>query len=295
MINNRLKGIVLAIVSGAAFGLIPLFTIPLIAEGLSFESILCYRFALTAAVIGGALAAARVSLRITLPEVWRVSILSLMYVAHGVILFDSYNYLSSGIATSLVYTSPVWCAIIGLVFLREKPSFRKIAAIVIASVGVGLLTGAFAGGAHFSAYGLFLGLVSGGFYGVYLTILPRLKLPSLNAFSLTFYIFALASVYAALDATLFRGGLQAIPSARAAVNLTLLALIPTALSNVCLALALRCVDSTIVAILGAFEPLAAMVVGVFAFAEHVGLDTASGVLLILVAVAILTLHAKKRV
>jgi len=41
---NKLNGFLYGLLSSASFGLIPLFTIPAMREGMNFESILFYRF-----------------------------------------------------------------------------------------------------------------------------------------------------------------------------------------------------------------------------------------------------------
>lgn len=43
---NSLKGIFYGIVTSVTFGLIPLFTLPLMQKGMEFDSILFYRFLL---------------------------------------------------------------------------------------------------------------------------------------------------------------------------------------------------------------------------------------------------------
>ena len=89
-------------------------------------------------------------------------------------------------------------------------------------------------------------------------------------------------------ATLKDGQIETVPNAAGWTNLILLGLIPTALSNICVTMSLRLIDSTIVAILGAFEPLTAMVVGILILGDAWSMMSLCGAFLILVAVAMLT-------
>ena len=73
----------------------------------------------------------------------------------------------------------------------------------------------------------------------------------------------------------------------------LLGVLPTAFSNICVTMALRLVDTTAVAILGAFEPLTAMVIGIVVLGEPCGVATIMGVLMVLAAVTILTWRSKR--
>lgn len=89
------------------------------------------------------------------------------------------------------------------------------------------------------------------------------------------------------------GGVAEVPDSSWWLDLALLGLIPTAISNICVTVSLKLIDSTIVAILGAFEPLTAMVVGVVILGEPLGFIGVVGGMLILVAVAILTINPQK--
>ena len=50
---NNLKGFAFGILTSATFGLIPLFTLPLMAKGMQFDSILFYRFLFAALATPG--------------------------------------------------------------------------------------------------------------------------------------------------------------------------------------------------------------------------------------------------
>ena len=54
---NNLKGFAFGILTSATFGLIPLFTLPLMAKGMQFDSILFYRFLFAALALAGIMAA----------------------------------------------------------------------------------------------------------------------------------------------------------------------------------------------------------------------------------------------
>lgn len=287
--NNNLTGYALAILSGASFGLIPLFTIPVTDAGMGYASIILYRFFFGSLFMLAFLLCRQVSLRISWSDFLRISILSLIYIICAFTLFGSYDYISSGVATSLIYTNPIWCCVIGLLFLGERLSRRKTLAIVLTTIGVMLLSGFFAADARFSAWGIFLGLCSGIGYGIYLILLPRLRISKMASTKLTFYIFFNAFLYLLLYSLFVEGGTGSVPDSTSWLNLVLLGLLPTAFSNICVTMALRRIDTTIVAILGAFEPLTAMVVGVLILGETCGIDTTVGGLLVLLAVMILTL------
>lgn len=290
--TKQTRGIINGIVSGVSFGLIPLFSIPVIAAGMGNVSILVYRFLFGSIAMLGMLLLRKTDMRISISELLRIIILSAFYIGTALATLECYHYLSSGIATALVYTDPIWCAIIGLLFLGDKFSLKQTSSIILATVGVMMMTGVFTEDGTFSALGLFWGLMSGLSYALYLIFVPRLNLKRIPSLKLTFYVFFIGMILLAAYNITTEGRIETVPDTECWINLILLGLIPTALSNICVTMSLRLIDSTIVAILGAFEPLTAMVIGILVLGDPWSLLSLSGAALILLAVAILTILPK---
>ena len=89
-------------------------------------------------------------------------------------------------------------------------------------------------------------------------------------------------------------GIGSINSVYQIINVLLIALIPTVISNLTLILAVKNVGSTITAILGSLEPLTAVLVGIFWFDEPFNLQYAIGLLLILVSVSLVVWFNNRR-
>lgn len=291
--NSQLRGVVNGIISGVSFGMIPLFSIPVIAAGMDNVSILVYRFLFGSAAMLAILLLRKTNMRVSLSELLRIVLLAIFYITTALATLECYKYLSSGIATALVYTDPIWCALIGLAFLGDKFSIKLTSSILLASLGVMMMTGVFSGDGTFSMIGLLVGLASGLAYGIYLILVPRLKVKHIASLKLTFYVFFTGMWLLIAYSLMTNGGVEEVPDSSCWLDLALLGLIPTAISNICVTVSLKLIDSTIVAILGAFEPLTAMVVGVVILGEPLGFIGVVGGMLILVAVAILTINPQK--
>ena len=291
--NSQLRGVVNGIISGVSFGMIPLFSIPVIAAGMDNVSILVYRFLFGSAAMLAILLLRKTNMRVSLSELLRIVLLAFFYITTALATLECYKYLSSGIATALVYTDPIWCALIGLAFLGDKFSIKLTSSILLASLGVMMMTGVFSGDGTFSMIGLLLGLASGLAYGIYLILVPRLKVKHIASLKLTFYVFFTGMWLLIAYSLMTNGGVEEVPDSSCWLDLALLGLIPTAISNICVTVSLKLIDSTIVAILGAFEPLTAMVVGVVILGEPLGFIGVVGGMLILVAVAILTINPQR--
>ena len=105
--NSQLRGVVNGIISGVSFGMIPLFSIPVIAAGMDNVSILVYRFLFGSAAMLAILLLRKTNMRVSLSELLRIVLLAIFYITTALATLECYKYLSSGIATALVYTDPI--------------------------------------------------------------------------------------------------------------------------------------------------------------------------------------------
>jgi len=105
---------------------------------------------------------------------------------------------------------------------------------------------------------------------------------------LTFYVFIVSTILFAIKAGT-NEGIQPVPDIMSLVNLILLAIVPTVISNITLVLAVHNIGGTLTAVLGAVEPITAVCVGVLVFNEPFTPDLATGILLIIIAVTLIIL------
>ena len=93
---NNLKGFAFGILTSATFGLIPLFTLPLMAKGMQFDSILFYRFLFAALALAGIMAAKKESFHADKRDIPVLILLGFFYTASAMFLFWGYNFMSGG-------------------------------------------------------------------------------------------------------------------------------------------------------------------------------------------------------
>ena len=292
--STTVKGFLNASISGIAFGLIPLFAIPVLATGMHSTSVLIYRYAFGCLAMLGMLMFHRTRMWLAFGDFLRILLLSAMYAVSSIALIEGYNYMASGIATTLLFSYPVWTLLLSVVFLHERLSLTTAVAIGIAVAGVFFLSGILDGnGSMEGLTGLFLLLLSGFLYAVYMVVFPRMRIRQMPSLKLTFYIFFFAMLILTLYATFTRGRIDPIDTRSQLINLFLLGVVPTAVSNVTLIVALKQISSTLAAVLGAFEPMTAMCVGILLFGEPLTLPIVIGFVLIITSVFILVLSKRK--
>ncbi|WHT38237.1 EamA family transporter [Myroides sp. mNGS23_01] len=125
---KNLKGILFALISSGTFGLVPLFSLPLLVPSLRPEgvaaigipTILFYRFLFSSATMGAVCVYKKTSLKISIQDLAVVFFLALLYAATAKFLVDSYEYIASGLATTVHFLYPLFVSIVMIVFFKEK-------------------------------------------------------------------------------------------------------------------------------------------------------------------------------
>lgn len=290
--SSSIKGYGYASLSAITFGTIPLFSIPVMKAGMLLPSVLIYRFAFGCFFMMVVLLWRKQNLHIKWGDGLRIMFLSIMYAVSAVCLFSSYEYMPGGIATTLLFSYPVWTEILLIIFFNEKLSIRISLVIILAIVGVAFLGGIGQTDGIKSLWGVTLAMSSGLLYAIYMVIFPHMRISKLPALKVNFYIFFMAMLLLILYSSFTTGGIQHIPDADSFFSLILLGLIPTTISNVTLVRSLTLIDSASVAILGAFEPLTAMTIGVTLMGEPLTTSAIIGCILIITSVILLITKGK---
>ena len=286
---NKFKGFLYGIVASSTFGLLPLFTLPVMGEGLTTFSILSYRMLFASILVAVLMLIGRVSFATNLKELRWFAVLGFLYYGSAALLFQAYGGMASGLATTLHFMYPVSVTIIMALVYKQRPSLVTICAIILSIVGVDLLCFRESSTGVSSLLSIFLVLLSGVCYAVYLVLVSTVRrINQQNSQKLTFYVLMFSGAFFMLS-TLQGGGLQIIPSASAGINLLLMATLPTLLSNLALVRSVKNIGSTLTSVLGAMEPLTAIIVGILVFDESLRGLMVVGIILILVSVSLIVL------
>lgn len=206
---------------------------------------------------------------------WLVAISSLT-------LFQSYNYMEAGIASTILFVYPILVALIIAVVYKEKVSLQTIFCIFLALSGIGLLYNG-ADGATLSLIGIGLVIASSLSYAIYIVGVNRPMLKEVATLKITFYIL-LFGVLLFLIRVDFGQSLQIVDKWYLWGNLIALAVFPTTISFLCTTQAIQYIGSTPTAILGALEPVTAVFFGIIIFGETLTLRLCYGIALIILAV-----------
>ena len=292
--RKRTLGYLAGIIAGISYGTNPLFAKPLLESGVPVLVMLFFRYGISVLLLAGWMLLKNEPFRVKGRELGLLAVLGLLFACSSLFLFASYAFIPSGLATTLVYLYPVFVALI-MVLLRFYPSWQTWLSI-IATFGGLLLLSQPSGGALIKPLGILLAICSALSYAFYLVIVNRSKrIKQVSEHTLTLYALLTGMI---LFATLriCQGGsfVEGIGTAADWANLLGLAIVPTMISMLTLAISSRYIGPTKTSVLGVFEPLTAILIGTVLFRETLSMKMAVGIIICVAAVVFMILKPGKK-
>lgn len=298
---SEIKGYLLAALAAAAYGTNPAFAVPLYADGMNPNSVLLFRYVMGLPILALILVVRRTGFRLAKDEVGPTAILGILMSLSSLGLFESYKYMNSGVASTLLFVYPVMVAVMMIFFFHEKFRMTVALCLLIMAAGLMLLMKP-SGGETLSAFGCLLVMLSALTYALYIVFVNVSKtIKEIPTTKLLFYVLAWGCLVFLVMIPMGHS-LTMPPVASGWLNLTALAVIPTVFSLACTTRAIQLIGSTPTAILGALEPVSAVVLSVAVLGQAITMREIAGGLLIVLATTIvigdktvdkLILHVRK--
>lgn len=291
--KNSIVGYSAGIITGITYGLNPLFGIPLMNDGASIDSILFFRYGFSVVLLAAFLILSRQSFKVTPKQLGILLILGLLYTSSSICLFESYKYIASGLATTLIFLYPVFVALI-MVVLRVYPTWQVWLAILATFVGV-LILAQSDDTQTIDPIGVLLALCSGLSYAIFIVIVNSSRIiRPISSTMLTFYSLSVGMVIFYINTLLSPNDLTTgINGSSAWLCLVGLAILPTIISTATLALSTRKIGATKASVLGVFEPITAIMVGTIAFNEPITTNIIVGISIAIAAIIFMIMASKK--
>ncbi len=288
--SRRIAGLIAGFVAGVSYGTNPLFAKPLLDSGVPVLVMLLFRYGFSAAILAGWMLLKKEPFKVRGRELGLLVVLGLLFSCSSLFLFFSYEFIPSGLATTLVYLYPVFVALI-MVFLRFYPSWQTWLSIIATFGGILLLSSP-SSGAEIKIPGIILATASALSYAFYLVIVNRSKrIRNVSEHTLTLYaLLTGTALFVSLRALQGGSFVEGIDTVADWGNLIGLAIVPTMISMLTLALSSRYIGPTKTSILGVFEPLTAILIGTLLFGEPLTLKMAIGIAVCVGAVVFMILR-----
>lgn len=292
---DKIKGILFAALSSSTFGLAPFFTISLIMAGYSTFEALSYRWGVASLFLFLVGVFSGIKFRMSWRDFRMVFCLSLFRATTSFSLVVAYQNIASGVASVIHFMYPLAVALTMMFVFKEPKSKTIISAIVISIIGaVFLSTGNIesSGGGN-TVLGIVMSTISVFSYAGYIVGVRRTRAVNIPSVPLTCSVMGIGAVLFIIGG-FFTGGIRIETDPHIWLYIAGLGLVATAISNISLVQGIKLAGPTLASIMGAMEPLTAVVIGIFVFGETFSWHTAVGIVLILFAVLLVILKQQKK-
>ena len=294
----KIVGYTAGVVTGVSYGFNPLFGVPVLSRGIHVDTVLFYRYGFAVLILALMMLAGHRNLRLSARQAVMMVVMGTLYTCSSFFLFAAYNYIPSGIATTIVFLYPVVVAII-MMFLRVFPTWQTWVSILTTFVGVVFLC-RYDPSEPIMWKGLVLAFLSGFSYAFYIVLINNSStVKAIRSDVLTFYtlvvgLFLFAGHAAITGTSIPEESSMLCEHPVSWVNLLLLAVVPTVISTTTLAVSTRNIGATKASVMGVFEPVTAILTGILAFGEVFTVNVAVGIVLSMAAIVFMILSGRDR-
>jgi drug/metabolite transporter (DMT)-like permease len=191
---------------------------------------------------------------------------------------------------------PVIVALCMMVFFGEQKSWINIGGIALSILGVYFLAsgdGLVVEGGN-TALGLACSLISALSFAAYYIVMKRTRADKIEVVKFTTWIMLMSAVYFIVCGFIFDGNITIVTDFKQWMSILGLGLWATMVSNFTGVKAVRRIGPTLTSILGALQPLTAVILGILFLNEHLSLRTVVGIGMIMIAVMIIVQHQSKK-
>ena len=278
------KGFSLVILSAVLFGTMPFFAKQIYGMGGNSLTLCFHRFCLSIPFLYLIVRYKyKISLKITGRESRKILVLSLCCAGTPLLLFQSYRYIPSGMATTIHFVYPILVLLGCVVFYRERLTVKKSVCAALCLLGILFF---YTPGESGSPAGVALAFASGVTYALYVLYYSKSGLAEMNTFKLSFYL-SLVSSAGILAGAVLSGKIVYEMPPQAWLLSVLFAFIVSVVATVSFQAGTARIGPEKSSMLSTFEPLTSIAAGVVLFSEPVTPRTAFGIACILCAVILL--------
>ena len=282
-------GILAALSAGIVWGLLGFFVRTSDNLGISPMQLTCLRYIMIFAIVCVYIMVRNMKLfKVDRRTVFILLLMGLIgTILNSVTYLESMTLISLSLSSVLQYVAPFFVILISVPLLKEKLTLNKILAVIGAFVGSILCTGVLTDPGSMNLWGIFLAALSGFCFSVYTVGSKILSKDGYSVSTVLLYTSLICWVGLAPFCDLPGAFDLMIHSTDALLIVIGMGLFVTLLPFVLFNYSLTKIEAGKASILTYAEPLAATVIGLIIYGEGVGIDTATGITLILLALIVI--------
>ena len=258
MRSDKKKGTLCAICSALVFGTTPVLASITFSMGSNAMTLTFYRNVMAVPVLLIILLIRKVNLKVSLKELLALLVISAAFNAPTTyLLYAAYDYVGIGLSTTLHFLYPMFAVLLGRIFFKEKLDKIKIAALILATIGVAVATG---NNDSFAMKGIILSLASAITYSSYMVGVEQTAINKMDSMKAMFYM----CIFNAIVVGLFdlpKGNIVYALEPMVLFYTFILSVINSAFAHVLLILGIKLIGAGNAAIFSMLEPVSGVAAG----------------------------------
>ena len=264
--NSKVKGIGATLLSAIYFGFVPLLMKTVYAGGGNSFTAAFLRFAFSIPVRFVVLKIKGVDLRITREELKHFFIITAFgYAGTTLLVFTAYNYIPTGMTTTIHFLYPTFTVAGLMIFYREKIKASKIFCVILCLIGIIMFYNG--GEGHASLIGILLALCSSMTYAFYTIFLGKSEvLRDIEPMKRLFYMHIIGAMIM-LAIGLISGNLNFHMTPLSWGVMALTANLTAFVGALLYQIGVKYIGAESTAMLSTFEPITSVIVGILVYGE----------------------------
>lgn len=283
--TKKIMGVTCAILSSIAYGVMPIFAKVLYNSGVNVMSMLSIRYLMASFILILYFYVKKINFLISKQKcIIFFLVATFGFIPTAATLFYSYNYISVGLATTLHFVYPAIVIVLNRIFYKAIIVKTNVVSLFVSLLGVYILIGVKPQAVNL--FGVFLALLSGLANAVCIIVMNHGQIKHVNSLVNVFY----TCTFSGIIFLLYTGttGQFIFPvniySFSSILGISLLSTIGAITLFV---KALKTIGPSSTSILGTFEMVVSIVMGVIIFSEKLTFTMVIGVILMLSSVIII--------
>jgi len=264
--NSKVKGIGATLLSAIYFGFVPLLMKTVYAGGGNSFTAAFLRFAFSRPVLFVVLKIKGADLRITREELKHFFIITAFgYAGTTLLVFTAYNYIPTGMTTTIHFLYPTFTVAGLMIFYREKIKASKIFCVILCLIGIIMFYNG--GEGHASLIGILLALCSSMTYAFYTIFLGKSEvLRDIEPMKRLFYMHIIGAMIM-LAIGLISGNLNFHMTPLSWGVMALTANLTAFVGALLYQIGVKYIGAESTAMLSTFEPITSVIVGILVYGE----------------------------
>lgn len=287
-------GYIFVILSAIIYGCMPLMAKYIYSDGVNPLTLVFLRNLLALPSLALLAFLEKKTLKIEIKQLPKISVVSILGCSlTPVLLFSSYQFIPSGIATVFHFIYPAVVVVAGVIFLKKKLQVGNLIGVLLCVVGISLF---YTPGEPLDFKGSALALLSGITFAAYVVLLSTFKDKKVSGLLFSFYVASVSTVVMFITCVVTNS--LSLPQSLFGWGMCLLfALLVTTGAVVLFQQGAFIIGGERASILSALEPTTSVFIGIIVYNESAGFRSLLGSVLVIAAsvvIALFDIKSKKR-